>query len=392
MQRVTVSPSPIYADYNASTPVDPRVLAVVRDWLTGPPANPGSVTHRYGQDAQAAVEWSRAEIAASLRAEPEEVVFTSGATESNNLALLGISSFGLRHERRHILASAIEHPSVLVPLEQLRRRGFEVEFVPVTGEGVVEVDQLLPRLRRDTLLVSVMHANNETGVLQPIREIGEALRKRGIFFHTDASQSFGKEPELLQDVTYDFLSLSGHKIYGPPGIGALLARRPESGRGPLEPLLWGGGQERGLRAGTLPTALIVGLGVAVQVARQDYLARRTAAQQVKQTLLAALQGIDHVVHGAPEQTQSHVLHVSFPGVDSAALIAALRDELAISTGSACSSARHQPSHVLEAMGVPPAQLTSAIRLSWGPGVTEIPTQGLLAAVQRFRSAKNPSPH
>ena len=264
----------IYLDYNATTPMDARVFEAMKPYFLEEFGNAGSRTHLYGQRAKQAVETARGRVAALLGARAEEVIFTSGATESNNLALLGLVPYGLETGRRHVLSTAIEHKAVLEPLDQMRKLGFEVELAPVTSGGYVEPETIRQRLRRDTLVVSVMHANNETGVLQPVEEIGEILASSETFFHTDAAQTFGKEVESLQRARWDFVSISGHKIYGPKGVGAIGVRRRTGERRPLTPLFYGGGQERGLRPGTLPVPLIVGLGKAAELALAEHEDRR----------------------------------------------------------------------------------------------------------------------
>jgi len=374
----------LYLDYNASTPLDPRVFEAMRPWFLEEPGNAGSRTHSFGLRAKEAVAQARKQIADLIAAEPEDIIFTSGATESNNLAILGLSRHGLDTGRKHVISTAIEHKAVLEPLEQLRKLGFEVELVPVTSGGYVEPEAIRGRLRPDTLLVSVMHANNETGVLQPVEEIAELLEGTDTFFHTDAAQTFGKEVEALRKLRCDFISISGHKIYGPKGIGALYVRRTEGHKQPLTALLYGGGQERGLRPGTIPVPLVVGLGVAAELAGREYLQRRRAAAAVKQQLLADLAAVEHHVNGDLSRSQSHVLNVSFVGVDSEALMMAVRDELAFSNGSACTSANYTPTHVLTAMGLDGDRIRSAVRISWGPGIDCIPSTPLIQAIGHLR--------
>ncbi len=237
---------PVYLDYNATTPLDPRVFDAMRPYYETEVGNAGSRSHAYGQNARNAVERARARIASLLGRDSQEIVFTSGATESNNLVILGLESQGLRSSRKHVLATCIEHKSVLEPLTKLRALGFQVELLPVTAGGYVEPDAVRRRLRRDTLLVTMMHANNETGVLQPVIEVAGLLANSEVLFHVDAAQTFGKEVDGLKRLDFDFLSLSGHKIYGPAGIGALVVRRRASRRAAITPILYGGGQERGL--------------------------------------------------------------------------------------------------------------------------------------------------
>ena len=375
---------PVYLDYNATTPLDPRVLDVMTPWFLTP-SNAGSRTHSYGQRAKDAVEHARRQIAELLNAQPEEVFFTSGATESNNLAILGLAEYGERTGRRHVLSTAIEHKAVLEPLDRLRQLGFDVELAPVTPGGFVEPATIQRMLRPDTLLVSVMHANNETGILQPVHEISELLRGTDTLFHTDAAQTFGKEVSELRSLPADLVSISGHKIYGPQGVGALLVRRRGAHKRAVQPLVFGGGQERGLRPGTVPVALAVGLGEAARLAGLEWQARRAATLQIREQLLLDLQAVEHQIHGDPTRCQPHVLNVSFPGIDSEALMLATRDAAAFSNGSACTSASYKPSHVLLAMGLSEESIESAVRFSWGAQTTRIPCESIMAAVRSVRT-------
>jgi cysteine desulfurase len=375
------STQPVYLDYNATTPLDSRVFEAMQEWFCGPPANAGSRTHPYGQRARDAVEDARQQVADCLGAATYEVVFTSGATESNNIAILGLVEFGERTGRKHILSTTIEHKAVLEPLNRMSELGFEVEVLPVTPGGSVDVEIIRKSLRSDTLLVSVMHANNETGVLQPVREIAELLDGTDTLFHTDAAQTFGKETEELKTLPCDFISISSHKIYGPQGVGALYVRRHGAARRPLDSLLFGGGQERGLRPGTIPVPLVVGFGRAVGLAISEHQDRATEANRVKDQLIAGLQSVDHEINGDQTIAQTHVLNVSFPGVNSEALMMALRDKIAISNGSACTSASYDPSHVLLAMGLDEDRISESVRISWGAGVSEIPVELIVSAVE-----------
>jgi len=374
---------PVYLDYNATTPIDPRVFEAMRPYYLTEVGNAGSRTHIYGQKAKNAVDRARDQVASHLARRSEEIVFTSGATESNNLVLLGLMTHGIGSSRKHVLATCIEHKSVLGPLDELRALGFDVELLPVTAGGFVEPEAVLRRLRRDTLLVTMMHANNETGVLQPVIEVSGLLFGSGVLFHVDAAQTFGKEVEALRRVQCDFLSISGHKIYGPGGIGALFAHRCGSRRIPLKPLMVGGGQEMGLRPGTLPVPLIVGLGRAAELAGQEHQQQSHQAARLKRKFLGALEAVDHRINGDLTRMQSHVVNVSFPGVDSEALFLALRSELAISNGAACTSAGYLSSHVLKSMGLSEDRIATAVRFSWGPGVKEIPHKALIEAVSRL---------
>jgi cysteine desulfurase len=375
---------PVYLDYNATTPLDPRVFEAMVPYFLEEVGNAGSRTHVFGQRAREAAEQARKHVAVLLDAKPEEIIFTSGATESNNIALLGLARHGSETGRKHILATAIEHKAVLEPLSRLGELGFEVELVPVSGGGYVEPDAVRARLRRDTLVVSVMHANNETGVLQPVVEIGEMLAETDTLFHTDAAQTYGKEVEALRRVRCNLLSISAHKVYGPKGIGALYVRRCGGQRCALTPLGLGGGQEMGLRPGTLPVPLVVGLGKAAEVARREFHERGVAARQLRAQFLRGLDRIDHRINGDVTRAQPHIVNASFPGVDSEALMLALRSEIAISNGAACTSSGHSTSHVLRSMGLPEHRIVSAVRFSWGPGVLEIPLGALLEAVSSLR--------
>ena len=375
---------PLYLDYNSTTPLDRRVFDAMQPYFLEEVGNAGSRTHLYGQRAKEAVDRARQQIATLLNVESNEIIFTSGATESNNIALLGLMSHGVATNRKHVLATAIEHKSVLEPLDRLKEAGFDVELLPATAGGYVEPDVVRERVRPDTLVVAVMHANNETGVMQPVAEIGDLLAGSDTLFIVDAAQTFGKEVESLKKVKYDLLSISAHKIYGPKGIGALCARRKKGKRRLISPISYGGGQEMGFRPGTLPVPLIVGLGEAASIAGVEYRTRNERALSVKNGLLAAFREVKHTLNGALEKTQCHVINVCFPGVDSEALMMFLRNDLAISNGAACTSASYQPSHVLRAMGLPDDWIASSVRISWGQGIDLIPPEPIIMAVQSLQ--------
>ncbi len=355
---------PVYLDCNATTPLDPRVKDIVLKYLTVEFGNAGSRTHEFGTNAKQAVQKARDQVAHVVKAKRDEVIFTSGATESNNLSILGLARHGEEQGCKHIVSTMIEHKAVLEPLEELARRGFEVTLLPPTNGGWVDPVAVRKALRRDTLLVSIMHANNETGVIQPISEITELLADHSAFLHVDAAQGFGKDVEALQDQRIDLISVSGHKIFGPKGIGALIARRRGFSRPPLTPLLFGGGQERGLRPGTLPVPLIVGLGLAAELALQEASQRSDACISYRKRALEALASLEPSFHGDLERTLPHTLNLSFPGLDSEALMLALKDVIAVSNGSACTSQSYEPSHVLKTMGLADSDIQGAVRLSW----------------------------
>lgn len=356
---------PTYLDFNATTPVDPRVADEVLRYMTAEFGNAGSRTHSYGQAAKVRVLQAREEVATLLGAKPDEIIFTSGATESNNLAILGLASYGNQTGRKHIISSQIEHKSVLEPLERLTERGFDVTLLPPTRGGWITPESVAATLRDDTLLVSIMAVNNETGVIQPTDEIASAMEKHDAFYHLDGAQAFGKLIAPLANPRIDLISISGHKIHAPKGIGALMTRRRAYRRPPLEPLLYGGGQERGLRPGTLPVSLIAGLGAAAAIASTEHSRRWEEALVTKQRILDALAPFGALQNGDPERTLPTTLNVSLASIDSEAAIVALKDLMAISNGSACTSQRYIPSHVLLAAGLPKEQVEGALRISWG---------------------------
>lgn len=363
---------PAYLDCNATTPIDPQVAAEVLTYMAHEFGNAGSRTHAYGTAAKERVARARDQVAAVIGSKPDEVIFTSGATESNNLAILGLAESGKKAGKRHILATQIEHKAVLEPLEVLRGRGFDVTLVPPTRGGWVEPDVIRDALRPDTLLVSVMGANNESGVIQPLEEIADALGGHDAYFHVDAAQSFGKAIEPLRSQRIDLISVSGHKIFAPKGIGALVAKRRGFHRIPLEPLMFGGGQERGLRPGTLPVALIAGLGLASELALNEHASRAARSATIKCEALAALAPLGIVLNGDESRTLPNTLNFSLPGVDAEAAIVALKDIVAISNGSACTSQNYELSHVLVAAGLPEEQIDGALRFSWSHLTGELP--------------------
>jgi len=375
---------PVYLDCNATTPMDPRVRDAVLHYMIDEFGNAGSRTHELGARAQAAVARARAEVASVVGARDDEVVFTSGATESDNLALLGLAAHGEATARCHVVSTAIEHSAVLGPLAALEARGFEVTLVQPTAGGWVDPTAVLAAVRADTLAISVMHANNETGVLQPIAEIAEGLAGSAAYLHVDAAQSFGKEIEPLRHRRIDLISASGHKLFAPKGVGALIARRRGRVRPPLRPLMFGGGQERGLRPGTVPVHLVVGLGVAAAHALEDAGPRAAACRAFRERALDALGPLEPRLHGDPSRVLPHVLNLSFAGVDADALMVAWRGLVAVSTGAACTTERRGTSHVLAAMGVADEVAQGAVRLSWSHRTPEPDWTRLVEAVRLLR--------
>lgn len=374
----------VYLDCNATAPLEPAVLDAMTKWWTNHVGNAGSRTHEHGLRAKRAVGRAREQVASVVDASPEEVLFTSGATESNNMAILGLAASGVERRRRHIVSTAIEHKAVLEPLAALRDRGFELTLVPPDSTGMVSPDAVEAAVRPDTLLVSVMHVNNETGVCQPIGPISSRLRGHEAYFHVDGAQGFGKDLETLRSPRIDLISISSHKIYGPVGVGALIARRRGFYSVPLEPLIYGGGQERALRPGTLPVPLIVGLGVAAREAAANATERRHRCAAIRAQALASLMPAGIRLHGDPERVLPHVLNFSVAGIDSEALMVAMKDLIAVSNGSACTSQRYEPSHVLKAMGLPQDAIDGAIRMSWCHMTPDVDWREIARCIQSLR--------
>ncbi|PIV79052.1 MAG: cysteine desulfurase DndA [Rhodobacteraceae bacterium CG17_big_fil_post_rev_8_21_14_2_50_63_15] len=372
---------PIYLDNNATTPLEPEVREVMLRYFDLEYGNAGSRTHEFGSRANKAVQFAREQIATLASADPSEVIFTSGATEANNLAILGLADHGRRTGRQHLVTTAIEHKAVLEPMKVLENQGFELTIVGVGKSGRVLPEDVLAAVRDDTLLVSIMHANNETGILQPIGEIASGLKAHTAYFHVDAVQGFGKDLEGPRHARIDMLSVSAHKLFGPKGVGALIARRRGYERPPLKPLMFGGGQERALRPGTLPVPLIAGFGAAAAIAMRDHLLRRSASFTERQLALKEFEPLKPILIGDQSHALGHVLTLGFMGVDSEALMLALRDDVAISNGSACTSARREASHVLTAMGLDQETIESIVRLSWSHLQPSTPWHELAKAIR-----------
>lgn len=361
---------PVYLDCNASTPVEPAVLEAMIPWFSAEPGNPSSWTHEYGMRARAAVEHARRSIAEVVRARPEDVVFTSGATEANNLAVRGLAEWGIAEGKTHVVATEIEHKAVLEPLRSLSRRGFDVSLVHSDEGGRIRPKDVLDAVREDTLLVSVMAVSNVTGVRQPVAEIAEGLNGRGPWLHSDAAQAFGRDVDDLCNERLDMVSVSGHKVHGPMGIGALIIRRRLREAACMEPSIFGGGQERGLRSGSVPVPLVVGLGVAAEQAVQNRVEREASCLRFRATLLQELEPLAPVLVGDQASVLPHVVALRVPGVSAGAFIAATREMISVSTGAACSSAESDVSHVFTAMGLDPSAASEAVRLSWFHGTPD----------------------
>jgi cysteine desulfurase len=363
---------PIYLDCNATTPLESSVISIINEYFSNEYGNAGSRTHEHGNRAKKAVQKARGQVAALVGAGADEVVFTSGATESNNLSILGLADYGRKHNRMHIISTQIEHKAVLEPIEHLEKHGFRVTLLPVGEDGAVNPDTFADALTPDTLLVSVMHVNNETGVIQPIEEIAQLLDGHEAYFHVDAAQSFGKLIKPLMNARIDLISASAHKIYGPKGIGALIMRRREYDLPPVKPLVYGGGQERGIRPGTLPVPLIAGLGEAAALASTNHVKRAVKCAEQQKAALKAFSAIDYQINGDLNKLIPHTLNISITGVDSEATMLALKGLVEISNGSACTSASYTPSHVLQAMGYDDDRIESAVRISWSHLSERIP--------------------
>ncbi|MEE8371204.1 MAG: aminotransferase class V-fold PLP-dependent enzyme [Sphingomonadales bacterium] len=355
--------TPIYLDYQATTPLDERALKIMMPYLGEKFGNPHSTTHRFGWEGEAAVDLAREQVAAVIGAAPEEIIFTSGATEANNLALKGVmQAIGVK--RPHMVTVVSEHKCVLEAAWALRLRGFDLSILPIKADGLIDLDRLADSIREDTALVSVMAVNNEIGVIQPLAEIGALAREKGALFHSDAAQAFGKIPLDVEAMNIDLMSLSGHKIYGPKGVGALYRRsKPKV---PLVAQMDGGGQEAGLRSGTLSPALCAGFGAAARIAleTQGSETRRITelSGRFRKRLLKACPGI--TVNGSLTNRYHGNINLSFPGLDGDLLLANLR-ELAVSSGAACASATEGPSYVLEALRVPAELAKSSLRIGFG---------------------------
>lgn len=379
---------PVYLDYNATTPLLPEVWEAMRPYFLERFGNPAS-PHLYGKEAETAVEESRAAIAELLGASPQEIIFTSGATEALNLAIQGLARTYAHQARKHLLIAATEHKAVLDPAAHLATQGWEVEYLPVTPQGLVEPAALARALRPTTLLVAIMLANNETGVIQPIPELVELAHSAGAFFLCDTTQAVGKIPLSFSELKVDLAVLSAHKCYGPKGIGALYVRRRQP-RVALSPLLWGGGHERGLRSGTLPTPLIVGLRKALEItlARLPETTPRILALRDK--LWEGIQRMYPLAYqnGAQAPRLPNTLSVTFPGIKARDLMARA-PLLAVATGSACTSARPEPSHVLRAMGLSEADASSTLRFSLGMPTTEAEIDQALAYLAKALQSLQP---
>lgn len=363
----------VYLDNQATTPVDPLVLDAMQPYFSKEYGNPHSTSHAYGWNAESAVNYSRQSVAAMIGADAREIIFTSGATESCNLALRGVvgaEEKNSANSRRKIVTTAIEHPCVLETCEDLKKNGWDVVVVSVDSDGLVNMDELYRSVDEQTLIVSVMAANNEIGVIQPIEEIGEICQAKGAYLHTDATQTAGKVPIDVRKWNVDLMSLSGHKMYAPKGIGVLFVRWQPTVR--IKPLVTGGGQERGIRPGTIPVAHVVGMGEACRIAVESIEKESVAIRKLTEILRLRLfeMSPDAILYGHWEKRVPGNINIGFPGFSGEEIVSSIGDQVAISTGSACSSVKVEPSHVLLALGVSAEAAQSALRISVGRFNTE----------------------
>lgn len=372
----------IYLDYNATSPVMSEVAELVNKLMLAEYGNAGSRTHTFGAKAKQYVEKARAQVAVVVDADKSEVIFTSGATESNNIAILGLQDFAKESGKRHIITTTIEHKAVLEPIEELGKRGFDITYISVDSSGVVDPIDVQNALRDDTVLVSIMQVNNETGCIQPLKKICNVLGDHEAFLHVDAAQGFGKLCVGLDNKRIDFISASAHKIYAPKGVGALIVRKRGFLRPPLKPLMFGGGQEKGLRPGTLPVQLIAGFGLACEIASRDSQAWQKHAMNLKNSLIKELDKLGAQYNG--KNTSPFVLNFSIPGVNSEAAMVRLKEVVAFSNGSACTSSSYIPSHVLVSMGLDREIIDASMRVSWSHMTEKIPLSQLITQFRKVR--------
>lgn len=357
----------VYLDYNASAPVDPQVLDVMIDVYRNHFGNADSRTHGFGEDARNIVETARKQVASLLGVTPAEVFFTSGATESNNIALQGLRAYAETAKKKKIVTSAIEHKAILETVSELQKEGFKAAFVKPDATGRVPVQKILNEVTEHTLAVSLMHVNNETGIIQPVEQLGNELEKRKVLFHVDATQSCGKLVEEIKKMKYDMLSFSAHKLDGPQGVGVLVLRKKNYKFPPVKAIMYGGPQEHGIRPGTVPVALVAGCGKACEIAELEYIHRAEKLKFVKDLVLQMLgeSGLDFTINGDQNYCMNNTLNVCLHGVSSEALMILTKQYCGISNGSACTSKSYSPSYVLLAMGVPVEQIENSVRISWG---------------------------
>ncbi len=362
----------VYLDYNASAPIDKRVLDEMVNVYLNSYGNADSRTHNYGEEARKVTDLARERVAKLLEVDKGEVFFTSGSTESNNIAILGLKQYAIEKNKMHIITTSIEHKAVLETIKSLSKDGFDIDIVSPDETGRINVNQIVDKIREDTLLVSVMHANNETGIIQPVDEIGDILADKDVFFHIDATQSCGKLVEEIRGLKYDMLSLSAHKFRGPQGIGALVLKKRRYKLPPVKNIMYGGQQEHGIRPGTTPVALVAGLGKACELAATEYKENEKKLNSIKAKVLELIDksGVSYLLNGDQDYCLSNTVNISFTGVESEALMISSKQYCGISNGSACTSHDYSLSYVLKSMELSDERISEAVRFSWGPDTDE----------------------
>ena len=379
-ELITTEDKPIYMDYQATTPMDPRVLEVMIPYFSEKFGNPHSRTHAYGWEAEDGIEKAREQVADLIKAQPSEVIFTSGATESNNIAIKGVARFYKNQGKNHIITTAIEHKCVLDSCRNLEQEGFEITYLHVNSDGLISLEELQNAITDRTSLVSVIALHNEIGVIQDLKAIGEICRDRGVFFHTDAAQAFGKIPLDVREMKIDLMSISGHKIYGPKGVGALYVGKKPRVR--LQPIFSGGGQERGMRSGTVPTPLVVGLGAAAEIAKNEMNKDLEHVNKLSKIFIDNILELSHVnLNGSKTERYMGCLNISFACIEGESMIGAIKN-IAVSSGSACTSASLEGSYVLRALGVDEELAHTSIRFGIGRFTTEKEVEIAIASVTK----------
>ena len=363
----------IYLDNNSSSPIDERVLAVMVDVYLNSYGNADSRTHNHGEQARIIVENARKQVASLLEINSSEVFFTSGSTESNNITIQGLEEYALKTNKKHIITSAIEHKSILETVNMMKKKGFDVDIVNPDLSGQINVQEILDKVRDDTLLVSVMHVNNETGIIQPVDRLGTELEKLNILFHVDATQSCGKLVDEIKNLKYNMLSFSAHKLRGPQGVGVLILKKKKYKLPPVKNIMYGGQQEGGIRPGTIPVALVAGCGKACEIAEKEYRENSQKCKSLKVILEELLKksNVNYHYNGAQQYCIDSSVNICFKGVMSEALMLSSKQYCSVSNGSACTSKSYSPSYVLKAMGIPTEDIENSIRISWGPETNEI---------------------
>lgn len=360
----------IYLDYNSSAPIDFRVLECMNDVYKNSYGNADSRTHDFGDNARKIVENARKSIANMIGRNADEIFFTSGSTESNNIAILGLKEYAKKTGKNHIITTSIEHKAILESVEYLEKNGFNVDFLKPNEDGRVQLEDIISLITENTLLVSVMHVNNETGIIQPVKEIGDILSEKGILFHIDATQSAGKMIEEMKDLSYDMMSFCAHKMYGPQGVGVLILKKKRYKLPPVKAIMFGGQQEHGIRPGTIPVALTAGFGKACDIAIEEANQNYQKCIIIKSEILKMLEEskLEYVINGNQDYSISNTINISLLGISSEALMLSSKKYCGISNGSACNSNEYKPSFVLKEMNIPIERIENSIRVSWGPHI------------------------